>query len=534
MGWLSLSLSTLICSLLSRTAHGYIPAVASNATEGSGLDVHDNSKVSLTWDPDGSYSTVVSYQQAGNTSLGISQGALIKVKEEDFWMNDTTSTPWIALISCDQNATNATMDNDIFTMVRDRGAVAALLYSNTSDGCLLNPEYHYGDDFSQIFDIFTSKKAANSILIQSQFTNVKGSYQTYNPKLLNDSAGTIQTAISNGTNTSPYIVATLRAANATGPEVSSGGISQTPTTTQANHDEPSQSLAMIILYVIVSLVAALFIIVIVSGAVRAFRHPERYGPRLYDPTLDGEDGQPQTRAGGITRAILDTFPVIKWGRDGGSHHYNANDHLQRHELKQTDIETYHASNRELLLSSQSSNSALADSRLAPSPSPYSVSDAGHSNQNPISISSVVGAKSVRTSTETNTLDPAAIGKETCPICIVDFEEGDDIRVLPCEGKHRFHKDCVDLWLLELSSSCPICREDFQALEIMVAGTEGFRDQEEEDNDSIAPVSVTSSSRFSRYLRFAQKRRRSRREPPAQPETSTSASKSSSPIPPTDH
>lgn len=55
------------------------------------------------------------------------------------------------------------------------------------------------------------------------------------------------------------------------------------------------------------------------------------------------------------------------------------------------------------------------------------------------------------------LVPASIGRETCPICIVDFEEGDDLRVLPCEGKHCFHQACVDPWLLKLSSSCPICR-----------------------------------------------------------------------------
>ena len=54
--------------------------------------------------------------------------------------------------------------------------------------------------------------------------------------------------------------------------------------------------------------------------------------------------------------------------------------------------------------------------------------------------------------------PDAIGRETCPICIVDFEEGDDLRVLPCEGHHRFHQECVDQWLLELSSSCPLCRQ----------------------------------------------------------------------------
>lgn len=53
--------------------------------------------------------------------------------------------------------------------------------------------------------------------------------------------------------------------------------------------------------------------------------------------------------------------------------------------------------------------------------------------------------------------PASIGREICPICIVEFEEGDDIRLLPCEGKHSFHQQCVDPWLLKLSSSCPICR-----------------------------------------------------------------------------
>ena len=59
--------------------------------------------------------------------------------------------------------------------------------------------------------------------------------------------------------------------------------------------------------------------------------------------------------------------------------------------------------------------------------------------------------------------PESIGRETCPICIVDFEDGDDLNVLPCEGEHIFHQACVDPWLLELSSSCPICRHGTSAL-----------------------------------------------------------------------
>ena len=49
-------------------------------------------------------------------------------------------------------------------------------------------------------------------------------------------------------------------------------------------------------------------------AIRAIRHPERYGPRPPDPTLG--DGSGQSRARGIGRAILDTFPTYKFSRAG--------------------------------------------------------------------------------------------------------------------------------------------------------------------------------------------------------------------------
>jgi len=120
--------------------------------------------------------------------------------------------------------------------------------------------------------------------------------------------------------------------------------------------------------------------------------------------------------------------------------------------------------------------------------------------------------------------PDSIGRETCPICIVDFEEGDDIRLLPCEGKHCFHQQCVDPWLLELSSSCPICRQgarmvpfpicfvscfpsDFLALENMISGR-----SEDARNTMENPRQSAHGNRFSRYLRFAKGRRNHGDEP----------------------
>lgn len=46
---------------------------------------------------------------------------------------------------------------------------------------------------------------------------------------------------------------------------------------------------------------------------------------------------------------------------------------------------------------------------------------------------------------------------TCHICLDDFEHGDDLRTLPC--CHSFHMRCVDVWLTEKSSCCPVCRSD---------------------------------------------------------------------------
>ncbi|KAL3616239.1 hypothetical protein CASFOL_039629 [Castilleja foliolosa] len=44
----------------------------------------------------------------------------------------------------------------------------------------------------------------------------------------------------------------------------------------------------------------------------------------------------------------------------------------------------------------------------------------------------------------------------CPICIGEFVEGEDVRILP-RCNHGFHVKCIDAWLV-LHSSCPNCRQ----------------------------------------------------------------------------
>lgn len=47
--------------------------------------------------------------------------------------------------------------------------------------------------------------------------------------------------------------------------------------------------------------------------------------------------------------------------------------------------------------------------------------------------------------------------DECPICLCNFEEGEMVRLLPCQ--HLFHKICVDEWLIKVKRFCPSCRRD---------------------------------------------------------------------------
>lgn len=46
---------------------------------------------------------------------------------------------------------------------------------------------------------------------------------------------------------------------------------------------------------------------------------------------------------------------------------------------------------------------------------------------------------------------------SCPICLENFEEQVQIKLLPCN--HGFHSDCIDPWIVQKNNdTCPICRQ----------------------------------------------------------------------------
>ena len=51
---------------------------------------------------------------------------------------------------------------------------------------------------------------------------------------------------------------------------------------------------------------------------------------------------------------------------------------------------------------------------------------------------------------------ASKGEASCVICLCEYDEGDEMHMLPCA--HCFHKKCVSQWLKD-KPTCPACQRD---------------------------------------------------------------------------
>eukprot|EP01084_Bolivina_argentea_P258989 436843_1 len=55
----------------------------------------------------------------------------------------------------------------------------------------------------------------------------------------------------------------------------------------------------------------------------------------------------------------------------------------------------------------------------------------------------------------NTNSNGECSDNQCRICLEYYIEGDTLRILPCF--HFYHSQCIDTWLVKMSSKCPICK-----------------------------------------------------------------------------
>lgn len=244
--------------------------------------------------------------------------------------------------------------------------------------------------------------------------------------------------------------------------------------TKGGKGRSHSTVAMSVLYSITGLITVLFLAIIITGTVRAHRHPERYGPR------SGFGRRPrQSRAKGIARAVLDTLPIVKFGNE---EHGKPDPELELEPA--TDARNQQATPGNQETAAPGNQEAVAAGGLGSGAS----SDKAKAKETAESKDIKETNEAAKDTTETEHSDKAkettdgvpddeartpeaAIAESAsaaegegdehlgCSICTEDFTMGEDVRVLPCN--HQFHPGCVDPWLVNVSGTCPLCRFDLQ-------------------------------------------------------------------------
>lgn len=240
-----------------------------------------------------------------------------------------------------------------------------------------------------------------------------------------------------------------------------------------NPANPTTTIAMIVLYSVTGIITFLFILIIVLGAVRAHRHPERYGPRNIL-------GMPrQSRARGMARALLDTIPIVKFG--------------ENEQLKPApgarDVELGDRNGN--ASTAVGGNTSEAEQKVRPSSAAagHTADDSGRTADIAMTPADVPGADTIHVEPSVAAGPGPDNDAVQCPICTEDFVRGEPARHLPCD--HHFHPACIDPWLLDVSSTCPLCRVDLNP----PANDDTERHQEVGLNQSPNPSRRHRLSRF---------------------------------------
>lgn len=290
----------------------------------------------------------------------------------------------IAFISCEQSDYTGNIDatRTINLAVNNRPQ-AIVLYSVYADSCTFAPS----DDF-QYLSMYTMLNASQSAAVVSGL----------------------------GKNDPPFPMTSI--------QVDTNAMNGTAGDSSNNNNilgkSPTTAVAMIILYSITGVITALFLAIIVVGAIRAHRNPERYGPRRVI-------GRPrQSRAKGIARAMLETIPIVKFGD------------------KEEDKPAETARDVELADVPQETAAGHAE---RPSNEATGSEIVGTAVEGPdvVTTEAAAGTSEKKEGETDNGL--------ICSVCTDDFVKGQDVRVLPC--KHKFHPECIDPWLLNVSGTCPL-------------------------------------------------------------------------------
>lgn len=369
-------------------------------------------------------------------ALILVQGSLVKVDQTNYNLFNDSSK--IAYVSCDPNESNIS-PSDVLNGLMDspNHPTAILLYTLDSS-------------------MMYCSLAGNDLTYQSIWSMVS-SEDAWQAKNL-----------------------TVAAASSTVSAAITGNNTEDSSSTSANGGN-SSAVAMSILYSITGLITLLFLIIIATGALRAHRNPERYGPRA------GHGGRPrQSRARGLARAVLETLPIIKFGDPQPAK--GDPDH---------ELESVAGERR---VDSPEPVANMSNSKAAVAPAPTATTTDTNTDGNEEGPAAQPATQRTNTPTATPHAEVSGAGGAApegvdenlgCAICTEDFQVGEDVRLLPCD--HRYHPACIDPWLINVSGTCPLCRLDLRPQKSKTSTTQSAEATIPSSSTAGAETEATRSS-----------------------------------------
>ncbi|KAI8603097.1 hypothetical protein EDD21DRAFT_413348 [Dissophora ornata] len=155
------------------------------------------------------------------------------------------------------------------------------------------------------------------------------------------------------------------------------------------------------------------------------------------PSLSGSGSEPATAA--TATAVAGTAAIISTTPEASSSSIKKEDHIE------ADASNNNPSRSNSFKGSISGKSIRSLKALAAATALDAVTNAQETSTPAPSI----------TPAPTPVLDE--VTGDTCAVCLEEFEDGEELRILPC--RHEFHCECIDPWLVRKSSTCPLCKYD---------------------------------------------------------------------------
>uniref|UniRef100_A0A8C3SRB4 RING-type E3 ubiquitin transferase n=1 Tax=Chelydra serpentina TaxID=8475 RepID=A0A8C3SRB4_CHESE len=88
--------------------------------------------------------------------------------------------------------------------------------------------------------------------------------------------------------------------------------------------------------------------------------------------------------------------------------------------------------------------------------------------------------------------------ETCVICMAEYEEGDQLKILPCS--HAYHSACIDTWLhtQPRNKTCPFCKQQVTQAAGEEDHAEDGEDEDGHDDEYIEGEEEDDQSRLAQF------------------------------------